>query len=250
MRRCRTPEAGRRRPRSDPDHRRRLHRRRGPRQGQRRKRGIPGAVADGDQARASRRHGHHRRHAADRTAGQSGGEFCHLRPCGAADRAGADGGRAAEKLVLSMPGFRRGPSPTGRRSAAANMSAGGARSLRRAADGAVEDLRKGDGGVLQASKFPREGAGLLSSLVDTDGSGRTGRRTLRRSSARARCRSDAGAEGGGPAFEPMQLIAVPPPAGGGLGRLRLLQRGNCRAPRAQPARGAPVATLFHPCRRM
>lgn len=31
------------------------------------------------------------------------------------------------------------------------------------------NLRKGDGGVLEASKFPREGAGLLSSLVDTDG---------------------------------------------------------------------------------
>ena len=30
-------------------------------------------------------------------------------------------------------------------------------------------LRKGDDGVLEASKFPREGAGLLSSLVDTDG---------------------------------------------------------------------------------
>ncbi len=30
-------------------------------------------------------------------------------------------------------------------------------------------LRKGDGGVLEANKFPREGAGLLSSLVDTDG---------------------------------------------------------------------------------
>src|SRR4029079_18937406 len=30
-------------------------------------------------------------------------------------------------------------------------------------------LRKGDGGVLEATKFPREGAGLLSSLVDTDG---------------------------------------------------------------------------------
>ncbi len=30
-------------------------------------------------------------------------------------------------------------------------------------------LRKGDGGVLEAIKFPREGAGLLSSLVDTDG---------------------------------------------------------------------------------
>ena len=30
-------------------------------------------------------------------------------------------------------------------------------------------LRKADDGVLEAIKFPREGAGLLSSLVDTDG---------------------------------------------------------------------------------
>jgi molybdopterin molybdotransferase len=30
-------------------------------------------------------------------------------------------------------------------------------------------LRKSDDGVLEAAKFPREGAGLLSSLVDTDG---------------------------------------------------------------------------------
>jgi molybdopterin molybdotransferase len=30
-------------------------------------------------------------------------------------------------------------------------------------------LRKGAGGSLEAVKFPREGAGLLSSLVDTDG---------------------------------------------------------------------------------
>jgi molybdopterin molybdotransferase len=30
-------------------------------------------------------------------------------------------------------------------------------------------LRKGDGGMLEVTKFPREGAGLLSSLVDTDG---------------------------------------------------------------------------------
>ena len=30
-------------------------------------------------------------------------------------------------------------------------------------------LRKGEDGVLEAIKFPREGAGLLSSLVDTDG---------------------------------------------------------------------------------
>jgi len=31
------------------------------------------------------------------------------------------------------------------------------------------NLRKADDGVLEAAKFPREGAGLLSSLVDTDG---------------------------------------------------------------------------------
>jgi molybdopterin molybdotransferase len=30
-------------------------------------------------------------------------------------------------------------------------------------------LRRSDGGALEAIKFPREGAGLLSSLVDTDG---------------------------------------------------------------------------------
>ena len=30
-------------------------------------------------------------------------------------------------------------------------------------------MRKGDDGALEAVKFPREGAGLLSSLVDTDG---------------------------------------------------------------------------------
>ena len=30
-------------------------------------------------------------------------------------------------------------------------------------------LRKGADGALEATKFPREGAGLLSSLVDTDG---------------------------------------------------------------------------------
>ena len=47
------------------------------------------------------------------------------------------------------------PSPTKRRSPAANMS--GSTCARRA-DGALE-----------AIKFPREGAGLLSSLVDTDG---------------------------------------------------------------------------------
>ncbi|MDB5607143.1 MAG: molybdopterin molybdenumtransferase MoeA [Bradyrhizobium sp.] len=31
------------------------------------------------------------------------------------------------------------------------------------------NLRRGENGVLEAAKFPREGAGLLSSLVDTDG---------------------------------------------------------------------------------
>jgi molybdopterin molybdotransferase len=30
-------------------------------------------------------------------------------------------------------------------------------------------LRTADDGALEATKFPREGAGLLSSLVDTDG---------------------------------------------------------------------------------
>jgi molybdopterin molybdotransferase len=30
-------------------------------------------------------------------------------------------------------------------------------------------LRRGEDGALEAIKFPREGAGLLSSLVDTDG---------------------------------------------------------------------------------
>ena len=30
-------------------------------------------------------------------------------------------------------------------------------------------LRKADDGMLEAIKFPREGAGLLSSLVETDG---------------------------------------------------------------------------------
>ena len=51
-------------------------------------------------------HGNHRRHAVHRIAGQSGREFCHLRPCGAADGAGA-----------------------GRRHAAAAGAAAGARSL-------------------------------------------------------------------------------------------------------------------------
>jgi molybdopterin molybdotransferase len=31
------------------------------------------------------------------------------------------------------------------------------------------NLRKTDDGGLEVTKFPREGAGLLSSLVDTDG---------------------------------------------------------------------------------
>jgi molybdopterin molybdotransferase len=30
-------------------------------------------------------------------------------------------------------------------------------------------LRRAEDGALEAAKFPREGAGLLSSLVDTDG---------------------------------------------------------------------------------
>ena len=113
-------EEGRRRPRSDPHHRRRFDRRGGSRQGRRRERRHAGAVADGDQAGPSGRDGDHRRHAVHRPAGKSGGELCHLRPCGAADRAGAVGRRAA--AADADAGARR-PSPTRRRSAAANMSA-------------------------------------------------------------------------------------------------------------------------------
>jgi molybdopterin molybdotransferase len=40
-------------------------------------------------------------------------------------------------------------------------------------------LRKADDGVLEAVKFPREGAGLLSSLVDTDGLVELGEDTTR-----------------------------------------------------------------------
>ncbi len=94
-------EAGRRRPRPDPHHRRRLHRRGRSRQGGGRERRLAGAVADGDQARPARGDGHHRRHAVDRPARQSGRELCHLCPCGAADGAGA--GRRCQQPLLPMP---------------------------------------------------------------------------------------------------------------------------------------------------
>ena len=61
---------------------------------------------------------------------------------------------ATPEPLLPMP-VRAGLQPTGRRSRAANMSAS---PCARPRDGALE-----------AVKFPREGAGLLSSLVDTDG---------------------------------------------------------------------------------
>ena len=85
------PEAGGGPPRSHPDHRRRFDRRRGPRQGRGRKRRLAGAVAHGDKTRPARGDGNHRRHAVHWAAGKSRGEFRHLRPRGAADRAGAGG---------------------------------------------------------------------------------------------------------------------------------------------------------------
>ncbi len=146
------PEEGGRHPRSDPDHRRRFDRRGGSRQGRRRERRQARAVADGDQAGASGRDGHHRRHAVHRIAGKSGGEFCHLRPCGAADRAGA----------------------VGRQATAAGSDAGPRRLQLQEEDRPPricpgQLCARRDDGVLEAVKFPREGAGLLSSLVDTDG---------------------------------------------------------------------------------
>ncbi len=101
------PEAGGRRPRFDPDHRRRFDRRRGPRQGRRRKRGLPGAVAHGDQTGPSGGDGNHRWHAVHWPSGKSGGEFRHLRPCGAADRAGTGGrGATADRCDAGSRGVR------------------------------------------------------------------------------------------------------------------------------------------------
>ena len=142
-----------RHPRSASHQRRRVDRRGGPRQGRRRRCRPACAVADGDQAGASRRHGNHRRHAIHRTAGKSGGEFCHLRPCGAADRAGAVGRQTAAFDCDAGPRSLRLQKED---SAAANMC------------GSICAKASDDVG-LEAVKFPREGAGLLSSLVDTDG---------------------------------------------------------------------------------
>ena len=85
-------------------------------------------------------------------ARQSGGEFCHLRPCGAADGAGALRARSPQPLV---------PMPV--RAAFSYKKKIGRREYVRVS------LRKRHDGALEATKFPREGAGLLSSLVDTDG---------------------------------------------------------------------------------
>ena len=89
-------EEGGRCARSDPDHRRGFDRRRGSRQGQRRKCRHAGALAHGDQAGTSGRDGDHRRHAVYRPARKPGGEFCHVCPRRASDGAGAGGRPAAE----------------------------------------------------------------------------------------------------------------------------------------------------------
>ena len=145
-------EAGGRPPRPDADHRRRFDRRGGSRQGQRRKRRLAGAVADGDQARTSGGDGNHRRHAVHRT--------CPAIRWRVLSPSSMWCGRRCWRCRARQPRswFRcrcAPPSATRRRSAAANMSA--------------STLRKGQDGALEAIKFPREGAGLLSSLVDTDG---------------------------------------------------------------------------------
>ena len=139
-------------PRSDPHHRRRLDRRGGPRQGGGRERRLAGAVADGDQAGPARGDGHHRRHAVDRAARQSRRKLCHIRPCGAADRAGARRQSAGAAVADS-----------GARGVHLQEEARPPRICSRRRCGAAED------GTLEAVKFPREGAGLLSSLVETDG---------------------------------------------------------------------------------
>ena len=117
-----------------------------------RERRHAGAVAHGDQARPSGGDGDYRRHAVHRTAGKSGGEFCHLRPCGAARPCWRWRAPCKQPLV-PMPvraafSYRKKIAPP--------------RICPR-------HLAQGADGALEAAKFPREGAGLLSSLVDTDG---------------------------------------------------------------------------------
>jgi molybdopterin molybdotransferase len=100
-------------------------------------------------------------HAVHRTTGKSGGEFCHLCSCGAADGVGA-----------------------GRRHAAAARADAGARRLHLQEEIARREyvrvnLRKAPDGVLEAAKFPREGAGLF---VVAGGHRRAGRAWRRRHS--------------------------------------------------------------------
>ena len=119
---------------------------------ERRKRRHAGAVADGDQARPSGRDGNYRRHAVHRTcrairwrvlspSSMWCGRRCWRWPAPRKQHLGSDAG--ARRLHLQKE--NRPP---------------------RICPG---QLRKGEDGVLEAVKFPREGAGLLSSLVDTDG---------------------------------------------------------------------------------
>ena len=108
------------------------------------------AVADGDQAGTACCDGRHRRHAVHRSARQSGREFRDLRLCRAPDVLALSG--AMQEKLLPMPvraGFTyKKKTPGANTSApACEMPPMGARS----------------------EKFPREGAGLLSSLCETDG---------------------------------------------------------------------------------
>ncbi len=96
-------------------------------------------MADGDQAGTSRRDGNHRRHFVT---------FVHVvRPTVLAL------GGATQQRIVPMPV----------RAAFSYKKKIARREYVRAS------LRKAPDGALEAMKFPREGAGLLSSLVDTDG---------------------------------------------------------------------------------
>ena len=145
-------ESRRRLARSDPDVRRGFHGRGGLRQGGGGERRQAGVLAHGHQARPAGRHGRDRRDALHRPAGQPGGELRHLRLPGPPGDPGAV--RHADAAAARRRWCAR-PSPTEKKRAVASMSA---LVCARAADGTFE-----------AVKFPREGAGLLSSLVETDG---------------------------------------------------------------------------------
>ena len=117
-----------------------------------RERGLAGAVADGDQARPSGGDGDHRWNAVHRIARQSRWRVSSPSSmwCGRPFSRCQARGRSRWCRCRFAP-----PSATRRKSRAANMSAS---ACARPRDGALE-----------AVKFPREGAGLLSSLADTDG---------------------------------------------------------------------------------